>query len=918
MADFRMRPLSADERLYRGLLHLYPAEFRDRFTLEMIEAFRDERRAALRDGQSVARFWLSLVPDLVTQAAAERLASVSPFRRQPDPPNDEDSLMASVPHALRFTEIRHAARRLRRVPTFMATTLLVLGLGIGATTAVFSIVNGVLLRPLPYPNADRLVDVSHSIVVPGITHVDQSDASFLLYQRHNTVFEAIGASRDASVNLGEIVGAAASAARVTATGVSASLFKVLRVPPLLGRTFVDGEDRKEAPRLVILSEGLWHRRFGSDPSIIGKRVVVDGEAHEIVGVMPKRFQYPTSETELWYPYLFDPAHSNAASFNHKGVALLKPGVTREAAVAELERVLPRLLDEFPTDIPREMFAQVHLHPLVVPLRDVVVGDVGRLLWILLGTVALVLLIACANVANLFLVRGESRQRELAIRSALGAGLSTVLAQYLSEAFLLAVGGGVFGVGLAALGVRLVRSMPRGLDLPRLAEVSIDGWVLLFALGLTLLTAFAVSLIPLLRARKIPISSVLKESGRSATTGGQRQRARSALVVAQVALALVLVASSGLMARSFSRLRNVKPGFDSDGLLTVRVALPASKYTTNAKIVQFYNELVEQARAIPGVSNAAITTWLPLTDNSSNSVTQIEDHPLPPNGIPRVHDILQVSGSYFATMHIPVVMGRTFGPQDPARTTNEAIVSRAFAERYWKDGTAIGKRLRVGISGPWSTIVGVVDNVHLVALDQPAEDGVYVPTLSPQADSVSVPDGSVALVVRTNGDASALIGPVRRLVQSLDPTLPVFDEHMMTSIVRTASARTQFTMLLLAVASGLALVLGAVGIYGVMAYGVSLRRREIGVRMALGARPADVRQMISRQGVMLAGVGVVIGLAAALGLTRFLRGLLYDVSPTDPLTLGGTCVVLLVVALVASWIPAKRAAGMDAAVALRSD
>ena len=917
MADFRLRPLSAGERLYRGLLHLYPTEFRDRFAREMIEAFRDERRAAAHGGQSAMGFWLSFVPDLLTQAAAERLASISPLRQRLDSTNDEDSLMATVPYALRFTEIRHAARRLRRVPTFLATTLLVLGIGIGATTAVFSIVNGVLLRPLPYPSPDRLVDVSHSIVVPGITHVDQSDASFLLYQRHNTVFQAIASSRDFSVNLGEIVGKAPEAARVMATGVSSSLFPVLRVAPLLGRTFVEGEDRKDAARLVILSEALWRRRFGADQSIIGKRVVVDGEPNEIVGVMPRRFQYPSAETELWYPYRFDPAHANPGSFNFKGVARLKPGVTREAAVAELEGLLPRMLDEYPSEIPREMFAQVHLHPLVVPLRDVVVGDVGRLLWILLGTVALVLLIACANVANLFLVRGESRQRELAVRSALGAGLSAVLAQYLSEAFLLAVGGGVLGVGLAALGVRLARSMPRGIDLPRLSEVNIDGSVLLFALALTLFTAIAVSLIPSLRARRIPISSVLKESGRSATTGGQRQRARSALVVAQVALALVLVASSGLMARSFARLRDVKPGFESNGVLSVRVALPGNKYSTPAKTMQFYSRLLEQVRAIPGVSDAGITTLLPLTGNASNSVVQIEDQPLPPNAIPRVHDISQVSGGYFATMRIPMMAGRTFSALDVAYPANEAVVSRGFADRYWKGGTAIGKRIRPNISGPWFTIIGVVGEVHLASLDKPAEEGIYLSVVTPEPDSSSGPD-AVAILVRTAGDANTLAAPVRRVVASLDRSLPVYDENLMITIVDTASARTRFTMLLLAVASGLALILGAVGIYGVMAYGVSLRRREIGVRMALGARPVDVRQMISRQGVMLAGVGVAIGLAAALGLTRFLRGLLYDVSPTDPLTLGGTCVVLLVVALIASWIPARRAAGMDAAAALRSD
>jgi predicted permease len=917
MGDFKLPPLSVDERLYRGLLHLYPTDFRRRFAREMIEAFRDERRDALRNGQSATAFWLALFPDLVTQAAAERLASIWPTWRYTDSPNDEDSLMASLPAALRFNEIRHAARRLRRVPTFTAATIFVLALGIGATTAVFSLVNGVLLRPLPYPEPERLVNLSHTLQVAGIARVDQSDASFLLYQRHNTVFEGVGATRGFDVNVGELVGNPAQTERVFGTGVSASLFGVLRAKPIYGRGFLDGEDRKDHSRLVVLSEGLWRRKFGADSSVVGKQIMIDGAARTVVGIMPRTFQYPGPTTELWIPLAFDPPHANAGSFNFEGVARLKPGVTPEAAQAELDRLLPRILEEFPSNIPPAMWAQAHVRPVVTPLRDVIVGDVSRLLWILLGTVGVVLLIACANVANLFLVRGESRQRELAVRSALGAGLAGVLAQYLSEALLLAIGGGVIGVGFAAFAVRLAGSLPSSIDLPRLNEVRIDGTVLLFATGLTIISAIAVSLIPLMRARKIPISSVLKESGRSATTGGERQRARSALVIAQVALALVLVAASGLMARSFARLRDVRPGFDAERLLTMRMALPESKYATTASITQFYDRLLEQTRAVPGVKSAELTTWVPLTESHNNSVTQVEDHPLPPNSVPRVHDQVYVSAGYFTTMGAPLMTGRTFGTQDPAHPSNEAIVSRAFAERYWPKGNALGKRIRPGIDGPWLTIVGVAGDVHLEALEKPADEAVYQPMVVADSDTTSAPS-SVALIIRSTGNADALAGPVRRIVHSLDPALPVYDEHLMTAIVASASARTRFTMLLLAIASGLALVLGAVGIYGVMAYGVSLRQREIGVRMALGARPVDVRQMISRQGVGLAAIGVAIGLAGALGVTRFLRGLLYNVSPTDPLTLGGTCVVLLAVALVASWIPARRAAGMDAAEALRSD
>ena len=668
---------------------------------------------------------------------------------------------------------------------------------------------------------------------------------------------------------------------------------------------------------MLLSEGLWKRKFGADPAIIGRRIVIDGTPREVVGIMSSDFRYPSAAVELWFPLRLDPAQANAGSFNYHGVARLAPGVTADAARADLERILPRLLEVYPSGIPPEMFAQAHLKPVVTPLRDVVVGDVGRLLWILLGSVFLLLLIACANVANLFLVRGESRQRELAVRTALGAGLAVVLAQYLSEALLLAAGGGMVGVALAAVAVRAARTMQSVIDLPRLNEVSVDAGVVAFAFGLTLASAFAVSLIPLLRARKIPLATVLKDSGRAATTGAERHRTRSALVVLQVAVALVLVAASGLMTRSFAHLRSVSPGFDATGVLALRLALPSSKYTTTTATMQFYDRLLADVSAVPGVQSAGFTTWLPLTSNHNDTVIEVENHPLPPNTIPRVHFVSSVSTNYFATMRIPLRAGRTFGVQDPARASKEVIVSKAFARRYWEGTDALGKRLRPGLNGQWYVVVGVVDDVHLEALHKPAEDGIYLPLVIPTNEGTETPQ-NVALVIRAAGDAATLTAPVREIVRSLDPALPIYDEELMTAVVRAATARTRITMLLLAIASALALVLGAVGIYGVMAYGVSLRQREIGVRLALGAKPSDVSKMISGQGVTLAALGVAIGLVGAIATTGFLRGLLYDVSPTDPLTLGGTCVVLLAVALLASWIPARRAAAVHPGAALRSD
>ena len=814
-------------------------------------------------------------------------------------------------------EIRHAWRRLRRAPAFTITSLVVLALGLGATTAMFSIVDSILLRPLPFPESGRLVAVSHSTAIPGVTHVEQADATFLLYARHNSVFDGIGVSRSTDVSITALDGTAGEPERIAAAGVSASWLPTLRATPARGRGFTADDDRPGAPRVVVLSDALWRRKYGADPSVIGKSMSVNGSPRRIVGIMPQDFRYPSSSTELWYPLQLDPAHANAGSFNYTAVARLKPGVTNDAAVADLARALPRLLDEYPSDIPKAMFEQAHLRPTIAPLRDVIVGDVSRLLWILFAAVGLVLAVACANVANLFLVRAEGRQRELAVRTALGAGRTAVVGQYLSEAVLLAAIGGAIGFALAALGIRLLATLPNGMDLPRLTEVSLNAVVVVFALAVTLVSAVAVSVVPLLRTRGIAIASVLKESGRSATSGADKQRVRGALVVAQVALALVLVASSGLMAKSLARLRDVKPGFDPTNVATLRVGLPPARYSNAASIAAFYAALVARARSLPGVREAAVTTWLPLTDDHDNTVLLVEDFRQAPNAVPPVHDISNVSSSWFSAMHIPILSGRALGPQDPARPLLEVVVSKSFAERYWKTGSPLRRRIRHGLTGPWFSIVGVAGDVHLEGLDKPADQSAYFPLLVPDGDSTFI-ESSAALVVSTSREPTTILPSLRAVVHELDPTLPTYAEQPMTSIVAAASAKSRFLVMVLGLASGVALALGAVGIYGVMAYGVSLRQREIGVRMALGARPGDVSRMISRQGVTLAAVGVAIGLAGAIAGTRFMRGLLYDVSPTDPVTLGATCAVLLAVALLSSWLPARRAAGVDPALVLRSD
>jgi len=917
MADFRLPPLSAAERVYRALLHFYPPRFRHAFAQDLVETFRDQRRDAVRRVTPRSAFWFASLRDLTTQALAEWLASAWRLARNIHGTDREESSMAAIPHALRFAELRFAARRLARVPSFTVAAVFVLALGIGATTAVFSLVNGVLLRPLPYPSSDRLVWLGHSVEVSGVDRADQSDASFLLYQEHARAFDGIAISHDADVNLGAADGDAARAERVASAGVSANLFDVLKVHPAIGRGFRAGEDRATAPKVAILSHALWQGHFHGEPSVIGKQVIVDGVSRQVVGVMPRGFAYPSPAAELWLPLGLDPATANAGSFNYRGVARLKNGVTIDAARADLERVLPRLLDEFPSGIPPAMWAQAHVRPIVTPLRDSIVGDVSRLLWILLGSVSLVLVIACANVANLFLVRGESRQLELAVRSALGSGLAGIIAQALSESFVLAASGGAIGVLLALPGVKLATSFGNGLGVPRLQEVTVAGSVLVFALGVSVFCAVFVSLVPVVRARRVPIALVLREAGRGSTAGARRQWARSALVVSQVALALVLVAVSGLLARSFAHLRDVKPGFDPRGIVMSRIALPTANYPSAVQTFNVYARLLDQVRAMPGVRDATLTDWVPLTNDHDDSVVEVEDHPLPPNAVPRDHFMPNVDAQFFHTMSIPVLAGRTFGALDPAQPAREVVVSRAFAERYWPGASPLGKRVRPAITGPWWTVVGEVGDVHYDALDKPANDALYLPLVTQQGDGKVTTEHFVALLVRTDRENATLLPAIRQAVHALDPSLPTYDEHSLTDIVSAASARARVTLLLLAIASVLALILGAVGIYGVMAYGVSLRQREIGVRIALGACPLDVSRMVSRQGVTLGAIGVAIGVLCALSVTHLLRGLLYDVSPTDPLVIGATCVVLLAVAFLASWIPARRAAAVDPSEALRA-
>jgi predicted permease len=913
MTDFRLPSLDIGERVYRALLLAYPREFRRAFDRDLVETFRDERRAARREGVPAFVFWGSIVPDVITQGAAER---VNVTRHAPHDEDREGSLMTALQQMLSGGELRAAVRRLRRAPAFSAATLVVLGLGIAVTTTIFSLVNGVLLRPLPYAEPQRLVAIMHNVQVDGVSTLDQSDAGIMYYQEHARAFESSGGWHDRDVNVAPPADMGRQAERISGAEVTANLFDVLGVRPVIGRTFRAGEDRVGAAPAVILSDRLWQRYFHGDASAVGKLLVIDGVSRQIVGVMPDSFRFIKSAPELWYPIALDRKSATVGSFNYRSVARLRDGETIAAARADLVRILPNMIDEFPSGIPRAMWAQAHIQPVLVPLHEYVVGDTARLLWILLASAALVLVIACANVASLFLVRGDARQLELAIRGALGSGLAGMVGSAISESFVLAAAGGLLGVAIATVAVRTATVLGATLGMPRLDQVMIDGRVLSFAIATSVACGFLVSVFPLARARRIPIGIVLREAGRTGTAGRARQHARSVLVIAQIGLGLVLVASSALLARSFMRLRDVRPGFEPHGVFMARFVLPPATYPTRRSVELAQQRVLAAVRAIPGVASASFSDMAPLTDDGNTGTVSVEDHPLPPNVVPRVHTIATVDPDYFRTMGIPILTGSTLPAPDVEHPAADALVSRSFAERYWPGASPLGKRIRVGINAPWFTIVGEVGDVHYDGLDKPANEAIYLPRVV----SDSVPDLTIpryaTLFVGAGDRTAGLSAAIRGALRSVDPGLPTYDEHTLDQIVANATARARVTLVLLIGASVIALMLGAVGIYGVMAYAVSLRQREIGVRIALGAQPSEVRRMISFQGLRLALAGIVVGAVCAAAVTRVLRGLLFEISPTDPIALGGTCAALFAIALLASWGPARRAASIDPAEALR--
>jgi len=806
-------------------------------------------------------------------------------------------------------DARVALRALGRAPGFTSVTVLTLAVAIGAAAAIFSVLYAVVVAPLPYPDPDRIVRVSAETLpeAGGDGDAPFSDRGYWHFVNANRAFEVFGGYEGGTAQWPLTGDGPPQQLEVAA--MTRSTFEVLGRTPARGRLPTEEESAPDGPRVVLLSDALWRTRYGADPGVVGRTLELNGNSVEVIGVMPAGYDFPAPETDAWIPSQLDPASENFGGHHIEGIARLRPGVTLAEAAADAEGLIGRFSE---VGYGPQWFTAIFSGNAVVrPLKEEIVGEARRPLWIVFGTVAFLLLIACSNVANLLLVRAEARTRERAIRVALGSGRARLIQYVLTESLLLSLAGGVLGVLLAHLGIRaLIAAAPA--SVPRLGEIGIDGRALAFSLGVTLLAGLLCGLLAAFRAGTRRTFDVLRDGGRGSTIGRDRHRARAALVTTQVALALILVVGSGLMVRSFQQLAAVDPGFHPEGLLTFRISLPPSKYETPESTAQFYDALIERLEAIPGASSAAGISNLPLTGGGPILTALVEEFEPAEGEFPPVFLIRRVTPGYFETMGIPVTEGREFITDDHDARLGSLVMSASVKQTYWSQASALGKRITT--AGAPARSVGVVGDVHDGALSTPAEKFIYKPML----DSVGGGVRAMTMIVRTEGQPTALAPEVRAVVEALDSDLPITQVRSMEEVVADSLSRTSFTMTLLLLSALVALFLGSVGIYGVLSYIAAQRTAEMGVRLALGADAAVVRRLILRQGMTLAALGVLLGLVGALALGRVIESMLFDVQAADPLTLVGASAVFLAVALAASLLPAERAARTLPSVALRAD
>jgi predicted permease len=821
-----------------------------------------------------------------------------------------------------LVQFKQVLRRLARAPVFAGVTLVTLALGVGANTATFSVLEGVVLKPLDYPRSDQLVGVWLNAPGVGVQKLGMAQFIYFIDREQSTTLQDIGAYASDSLS----VTGMGNPEHVRGLDVSDGTLPILGVRPVLGRLFTRHDDMAGAAETVLLSYAYWRQKLGGSASAIGRSITVSGKPREIIGVLPRGFHFlDETDAALILPMQWDRSKTKLGDFSYKAIARLKPGMTLAQANADQARLLPIAIRSFPAPAgySPNIFDKAQLQPDLRPLKEDVIGNVSNVLWVLMGSIVLVLVVACANVANLLLVRVEARWQELGIRYALGAGRAHITVAILTESFILGLAGSIIGLAIAFGALRVLVAMaPTGL--PRLHEIAIDIPVLVFTLGVALSVSLVIGMIPAIRCSRGGLRAVVMESGRGASQSRDRQRTRKVLVTLQVALSLVLLICAGLMIRTFRALAEVNPGFaQPEAVQTFRVYFPETQIpnTQYERVVRVEEEILEKLASIPSVSSVAVTNSVPMDENKYIDPVFARDRTYKEDEIPPVRRFKLVSPGFFVTMRMPLMAGRDLTWSDNYERRPVAIVSENLAREYWHDpASALGKQIRATAADDWREIIGVVGNVHEDGVDKPEPSAVYWPLIQDRFDGErEYLQRNVAFVVRSPRAGSAsLVKEIQRAVWSIDSEMPLSDPATVGEFYTKSMARTSFTLVMLCVAGSMSLMLGIVGLYGVISYGVTQRKREIGIRMALGAQRKELTAMFVRQGLWLTGIGIACGVVIAFLAMRLMSSLLFGVSSRDPWTYVGTITCLIAVSWLACYLPSRRAASVDPVNTLRAE
>ena len=879
---------------------------------QSVEAELDEEMRFHIDMQADAHSRLGVAPDEAQRKARVAFGGVEQHKEA----MREGRGVRGIERAA--FDVRFALRQLRRTPGFTLAAVLTLALGIGGNTAVFSVVNGVLLRPLAYPDADRIVSIGHRTRGGDLPErLPSSSAAHVVYQDGSKSFDALALY---TTWQGSLIGESAPPDWVDVVTTTRGLFDVLRVSPSLGRAFTPEEDAPGGPHVAVISDALWRQRFGADPLVVGRTITLDGTPRTVIGVMPATFAFPTPASQLWVPMRID--RSDLSGFNLQGIGRLRHDATPESATRELTTLLPRVSSVVDFLSPQTL-RDANIRPDVRTYLDEVVGNVRPVLWTLWAMVGLVLLIACVNVASLLLVRAETRRREVALRIALGAERRHLLAQSCAESAMLLLAGSALG---ALFAWTLVTVLPRLAPalLPRAGDIRVDATVIGATTLIAAMIAVVFGVLPVARHRSLSASTAFRGGDRTSTSGRTGVRLRQLLVGAQVAMATVLLVGSGLVLRSFEKLRAVDPGFRAEGVITFRLALPMSRYGMGKSVARFHYEMLDRIRALPGVTAAGATGRLPLAGVTVEAdPLRVEGRVFGPGALPPLAEMRVATPGYFEAMGIPTLAGRTLERSDTDRGTGAVLVTEAVVRKLMESRNPIGTRVAHGLPGvrgakPWSDVVGVVGDVRGISLDKPPMGAVYYAMVNRSGVDMEWLARSMVYVVRTTAAPSVVIAAVRRELGQIDPTLPLAETRTLSSVVAAAQSGMRFSMIGFSIAAIIGLFMSAIGLYGVLSYVTAQRTREIGVRIALGATPSSVRVAVLRRGLVVSGAGLIVGLIGAVLMRRLATPLLYGITPTDPLTLAAVSCSLMLVGTLATWLPARRAARLDPVMALRGE